>query len=213
MIRITTIAAALATAAAAQASFTQIETDSVFGQFQPNEDLAVPQFNGNPADLISVAIEIEATVDLEHFVELTGGSAGGGWDYSTDWSLNIDTPNGLNAIDLADVFESSGDLDAPDGVLDFDGPSGETVTDQAAGSFSIILNASTDDLSAFIGSGDAVFPVTTDAFFSGNTSGSGGGGASTTLNADTTVTYTFVPTPGTAGIAALAGLAATRRRR
>jgi len=208
----TTIAAALATAAAAQASFTQIETDSVFGLFQPNEDFAVPQFSGNPADLLSVTIQIDATVDLEHRIEITAGS-GGGWDYTTDWSLDIDTPNDLDAIDLADVFESSGSLSAPDGVLDFDGPSGETVTDQAAGSFSITLNAPTDDLSAFIGSGDAIFPVTAEALFSGLTSGSGAGGSSTTLNADLTVTYSFIPAPGAAALLASAALAAARRRR
>ena len=207
---------AIALAAHAASAGVITETDSVTGQFQPQDTLEVNQFAGNPADLAGVELTLNARIDLSHFAENTSTNGPGGWDFTTNYMADIFDHTGSSVISFDDSFQTSGTLGVSDGELDFDGASGVTIEDSASDSYNILLVGGTDDLSAFIGTGTVSFDITTDS--SATLTQFGGvntGGVSTTIEVDVETRYLVneIPAPGSVALLAMGTLVGVRRRR
>ena len=103
-----------------------------------------------------------------------------------------------------------------DGVIDFEGGSGEMFPDLEGTDMAMsTLVSGIDDLSPFIGMGTV--PLVAEAV--GTSNGSGAGNlilqfmTDAGLDFEVEYTYRLVPTPGAAGVLALAGCAGSLRRR
>ncbi len=219
------VAAVLTAAGAAQAS-PIIQTQN-FGPAAAtfSDTLTFNQFNGNLADLISIEIIADLTV--------SGGSAALDNDGGTSASVDLEFGTTLN-ISSMDVSLVDGSLlPVVGGVavltnpsINLDANDGDDITQFDAGGPDwtevLGLSGNSNDngfisSSAFAGYvGAGTFDINIEAATEFSIIGGSavqGSFTNQTAEGSVTVIYNFIPAPGAATLAGLAGIAAVRRRR
>jgi uncharacterized protein (TIGR03382 family) len=221
------IAAAAGCAAAASAgTFQEVQVQS-FGPQAPDftTGLVFNQFTGNLADLTSIEVIVDLSVD--------GGSASVDNDGETSTMVDIEfgTSVSISSMDVSLLDGSFDPVSAGVSVLtnpslSLDANDGDDITQFDAGGpdFATVMGlAGSDNDSGFINTmffadyvGGGMFTIDVDA----NTEFSISGGSAVqgsfvnqTASGSVTVIYNFIPAPGAVALFGLGGLAAARRRR
>jgi len=152
--------------------------------------MALPKFDTSMGILTGISIRVDATVFGSIGVEnLTPGPAS--ISYSLEALIRLEKPDHSLFAEVLPLFPLSDDFDAFDGILNFEGQSGETHRDVAASSTETV-DVSPGDFAFFEGAGSISLPLI----------GRGSAPAPqgfrffeiTAAGADVTVTYSYTPT-------------------
>jgi hypothetical protein len=154
-----------------------------------DEILELTRFDPAQGTLINAEVTLDAGFEGTFFFENTGGSAGS-YHGEMDWDMEIILPGAVTVILFDEFITTDGDLEAYDGTLDFDGPSGDTIPISADMDPMSLFAA--EELSFFIGTGTIDLPISSDALvFLQAFYGSGSMGSTSFAFAELTVTYTY----------------------
>jgi hypothetical protein len=207
---------AVATAGSAQGATITHMGSKAISTTSWSENFNIPQFNdfAGTRVLDSVKITLEGDVEGDANVESLNQGAS---------TIEINLQATIELTLMGDVLgvvipvaNETFNADDFDGTVDFTGPSGAMFPNLAGADMTMnTLFAGMDDLSAFIGAG--MVPLVANA--AGTSNGSGSGNVifqfATDAGLDFSVVYDYhlVPTPGAAGLLAVAGVAGSLRRR
>lgn len=204
-------APALSALGAESVSFTDTVDFQAFGALP---DFSVQSFDGAMGQLesidVSVDIEWMGEIVIENTSPLESATLLG--HSRLEYQLSVQWPDASPIATFTGVY-SPGEvtLDAFDGLDDFAGASGATLSEHLSFSASTTLN--TESMSAFVDNGDRLFAFSAVqvALLSAQ-----GGDVTLTSRAyaggSLTVTYNYVPSPGSIALIAAAPLLARRRR-
>ncbi len=180
------------------------------------ENFSIPQFDeqGGNRLLESVKLTLNGAVEGDANVEsLNQGPSTIQINLQATITMTLMGDNLGVVIPVANETFEAGTFD---GVIDFEGGSGEMFPDLAGTDSAMsTLVGGVDDLTPFIGMGTV--PLVANAV--GTSNGSGAGNlilqfmTDAGLDFEVEYTYRLVPTPGAAGVLAMAGCAGALRRR
>lgn len=190
-------------------------TDTVaFQPFGAIPDFRVASFDASMGQLESIEVSVDILWKGEIVIENTSPleSATLLPHSRLEYELSVQWPDASPIATFSGAFNPDAlTLDPFDGVSDFDGDSGATLTQQRAFTASTTLN--TESMAAFIDAGEQLFAFSAVqvALLSAQ-----GGDVTLTSRAfaggSLTITYNYVPTPGTLALIGVAPLALRRRR-
>ncbi len=128
-----------------------------------DEILQLQKFDPSIGALLSAEVSLDAGFEGTFFFENTGASPGT-YRGEMDWDMELTLPGDIPVILFDELIVEEGELDAYDGVLDFDGTSGVTIP-IAADMEPMSLFAG-EDLSFFTGIDTIDLPISADAWVS-----------------------------------------------
>ncbi len=190
-------------------------TDTVdFQAFGAIPDFTVQSFDSAMGQLESIQVSVDIDWMGQIVIENTSTTQGATLlEHSRlEYQLSIQWPDAAPIAVFTGAFNPGALTLTPfDGLNDFDGTSGATLTQQRA--FSATTTLTTESMSAYIDNGDRLFAFSAVqvALLSAQ-----GGDVTLTSRAfaggELTVTYNYVPSPGSLALLAGAPLAFRRRR-
>jgi len=155
-----------------------------------NNTLSFPQYNLDPACLKSICFEMNGHVEgAAKFESLDGNPATVAMNLQS--TITLSRPDNTPLVTVIPLANTSDNVTAFDGVIDFGGTSGRTYTGLSGNASDTKCTTAPADLALFSGTGNIVLPIVA----TGTSYGSGAGNLilqfSTSASAGATVTYTY----------------------
>jgi len=155
-----------------------------------NQNITIPKFQLSPCTLDSIVFSLGGHVEGQAMFESLD-AAPATVTMNLQATISLQRPDTTPLVTVIPLVQTSDDVTAFDGVIDFAGTSGRTYSDLSGDDSDTVVTTDLDDFILFTGLGDIVLPA--EAL--GSSYGSGAGNLvlqfATSASAQMTITYYY----------------------